>query len=354
MILITEFKIILKDCTIIEMHQALVYSHGIFIVTNSESFHWYQKEFKEIFSTKSSKILHFSFNPFLSPWSAGSKSTWSHHLNKMSSAIVIFIANFVHFPSFHFASFSLDKHGQERFLYWGECRESCPPGYYPEEGHTCQPCPDNCELCHSTHVCTRCVRGYFMVPSNHTCQKLECGQGKAALEPMQTKGAVPWMPQRLEYLPGAMVAPGWFLTTLHHKWGQWYLPCSLSPSICLDTIQGLRNAANHIHRRWTPVEGIWERYNGEKIRLEPSTIFSFPITSYETPGKISLISPCLGFFICDRESIACSVLACWQEPVRVSLLKMTWKYENVLGIYVLLLLFNSYLHCKKGIKKQHI
>ena len=102
------------------------------------------------------------------------------------------------------------------------------------------------------------------------------------------------------------------------------------------------------------MEGIWERYNGEKIRLEPSTIFSFPITSYETPGKINLISPCLGFFICDRESIACSVLACWQEPVRVSLLKMTWKYENVLGIYVLLLLFNSYLHCKKGIKKQHI
>ena len=142
MILITEFKIILKDCTIIEMHQALVYSHGIFIVTNSVSFHWYQKEFKEIFSTKSSKILHFSFNPFLSPWSAGSKSTWSHHLNKMSSAIVIFIANFVHFPSFHFAPFSLDKHGQERFLYWGECRESCPPGYYPEEGHTCQPCPE--------------------------------------------------------------------------------------------------------------------------------------------------------------------------------------------------------------------
>uniref|UniRef100_A0A4W2FNP8 Proprotein convertase subtilisin/kexin type 5 n=1 Tax=Bos indicus x Bos taurus TaxID=30522 RepID=A0A4W2FNP8_BOBOX len=75
-------------------------------------------------------------------------------------------------------SCGVDKHGQERFLYWGECRESCPPGYYPEEGHTCQPCPDNCELCHSTHVCTRCVRGYFMVPSNHTCQKLECGQGE--------------------------------------------------------------------------------------------------------------------------------------------------------------------------------
>ncbi|KAI4573512.1 hypothetical protein MJT46_004752 [Ovis ammon polii x Ovis aries] len=75
-------------------------------------------------------------------------------------------------------SCGVDKHGRERFLYWGECRESCPPGYYPDEGHTCQPCPDNCELCHGTHVCTRCVHGYFLVPSNHTCQKLECGQGE--------------------------------------------------------------------------------------------------------------------------------------------------------------------------------
>ena len=252
------------------MHQALVYSHGIFIVTNSESFHWYQKDFKEIFSNKSSKILHFSFNPFLSPWSAGSKSTWSDLLNKMSSAIVIFIANFVHFPSFHFAPFSLDKRGRERFLYRGECRESCPPGYYPDEGHICQPCPDNCELCHSTHICTRCVRGYFMMPSNHSCQKLECGQGKAALEPLQTKGAVPWgAPETWAsiYL-GAMVTPGWLPTTLHNKWGQQYLPCSLSPRVSLDTIQGLRHAANHIHRRWTPVEGLWERYNAEKIRLE--------------------------------------------------------------------------------------
>ncbi|KAB0368883.1 hypothetical protein FD755_019917 [Muntiacus reevesi] len=72
-------------------------------------------------------------------------------------------------------SCGVDKRGRERFLYWGECRESCPPGYYPDEGHICQPCPDNCELCHSTHVCTRCVRGYFMMPSNHSCQRLECG-----------------------------------------------------------------------------------------------------------------------------------------------------------------------------------
>lgn len=75
-------------------------------------------------------------------------------------------------------SCGVDKHGQERFLYWGECRERCPRGHYADEGHTCQPCPDNCELCHSPHFCIRCVHGYFMVPANHTCQKLECRQGE--------------------------------------------------------------------------------------------------------------------------------------------------------------------------------
>ncbi|XP_078293059.1 proprotein convertase subtilisin/kexin type 5 isoform X2 [Panthera onca] len=75
-------------------------------------------------------------------------------------------------------SCGVDKHGQERFLNQGECWESCPAGYYPAEGHTCLPCPDNCELCHNAHICIRCAGGYLLVPTNHTCQKLECGQGE--------------------------------------------------------------------------------------------------------------------------------------------------------------------------------
>ncbi|XP_006996032.2 proprotein convertase subtilisin/kexin type 5 isoform X1 [Peromyscus maniculatus bairdii] len=71
-----------------------------------------------------------------------------------------------------------DKHGRERFLYQGECRESCPVGHYPAKGRACLPCPDNCELCYNPHVCTRCMSGYFIVPTNHTCQKLECRQGE--------------------------------------------------------------------------------------------------------------------------------------------------------------------------------
>ncbi|XP_026896820.1 proprotein convertase subtilisin/kexin type 5 isoform X1 [Acinonyx jubatus] len=75
-------------------------------------------------------------------------------------------------------SCGVDKHGQERFLYQGGCWERCPVGYYPAEGHTCLPCPDNCELCHNARICVRCTGGYFLVPTNHTCQKSACGQGE--------------------------------------------------------------------------------------------------------------------------------------------------------------------------------
>ncbi|XP_032146778.1 proprotein convertase subtilisin/kexin type 5 isoform X1 [Sapajus apella] len=78
----------------------------------------------------------------------------------------------------HCTSCGADNYGREHFLYQGECRDSCPDGHYPTGGNTCLPCPDNCELCHSAHVCTRCMRGYFIAPTNHTCQKLECGQGE--------------------------------------------------------------------------------------------------------------------------------------------------------------------------------
>uniref|UniRef100_A0A8C2YIS2 Proprotein convertase subtilisin/kexin type 5 n=1 Tax=Chinchilla lanigera TaxID=34839 RepID=A0A8C2YIS2_CHILA len=71
-----------------------------------------------------------------------------------------------------------DKHGRERFLYQGECRENCPAGHTPAEGHACLPCPDNCELCHNPHICTRCMSGFILGPTNHTCQKLECGRGE--------------------------------------------------------------------------------------------------------------------------------------------------------------------------------
>lgn len=123
------------------------------------------------------------------------------------------MADFVYFLSFCCPSNWSDKHGQEHFLYQGECRESCPAGHYSAKGHICLPCPDNCELCHNPRVCTRCTSGYFLVPTNHSCQKLECGQGKVVLTPLPNtrrweEGLYPVCPRDLNYTNpvGTMVA----------------------------------------------------------------------------------------------------------------------------------------------------
>ncbi|KAM9206534.1 proprotein convertase subtilisin/kexin type 5-like [Dugong dugon] len=72
---------------------------------------------------------------------------------------------------------SRDKLRRQRVLFQGECREHCPVGHYPAPQHTCLPCPDHCALCQGPHVCKRCADGYFLLPTNHTCRKLECAQG---------------------------------------------------------------------------------------------------------------------------------------------------------------------------------
>lgn len=121
------------------------------------------------------------------------------------------MVNCVHFPfcccccSF---SLSSDMQGQERFLFWGECRESCPAGHHPAEGQVCLPCPDNCELCHSADICTRCTNGYFMASTNHTCQKLECGPGKAALGPLPCPRR--WQEKLYPYVSHTLELSSWF------------------------------------------------------------------------------------------------------------------------------------------------
>lgn len=138
------------------------------------------------------------------------------------------MVNFVHFSFFYFPSICSDKYGQERFLYQGECWESCPPGHYPGEGHTCLPCPDSCELCHNAHICIRCMGGYFLVPTNHTCQKLVCGQGKSALSHCLIPGGsmrsyTPGCPRGLSCLPGFNVGTWDDFMWLYAQWGQWWL-----------------------------------------------------------------------------------------------------------------------------------
>ncbi|XP_074062783.1 proprotein convertase subtilisin/kexin type 5 isoform X2 [Macrotis lagotis] len=70
-----------------------------------------------------------------------------------------------------------DKLGKERFLYMGECWESCPAGYHHSD-NTCLSCPENCEFCSSSSYCTQCLQGYYILPTNNTCQKLECKEGE--------------------------------------------------------------------------------------------------------------------------------------------------------------------------------
>ncbi|NWR75520.1 PCSK5 convertase, partial [Centropus unirufus] len=69
----------------------------------------------------------------------------------------------------------IDRRGMERFLYHGECRESCPPGHYHSE-HTCVACSSHCEVCLNSSHCKRCFRGYYL--TQNTCQKLNCREGE--------------------------------------------------------------------------------------------------------------------------------------------------------------------------------
>ncbi|XP_064032778.1 proprotein convertase subtilisin/kexin type 5 isoform X1 [Pogoniulus pusillus] len=68
-----------------------------------------------------------------------------------------------------------DRRGIERFLYHGECRESCPPGHYHSD-NTCVSCPGHCEMCVNSSHCKRCFRGYQLI--QNICQKHNCKEGE--------------------------------------------------------------------------------------------------------------------------------------------------------------------------------
>ncbi|NXV23312.1 PCSK5 convertase, partial [Cepphus grylle] len=68
-----------------------------------------------------------------------------------------------------------DRRGIERFLYHGECRDSCPPGHYHSD-HNCVACSGHCEVCLNTSHCKRCFRGYYL--TQNICQKHSCREGE--------------------------------------------------------------------------------------------------------------------------------------------------------------------------------
>ncbi|XP_058024045.1 proprotein convertase subtilisin/kexin type 5-like, partial [Ahaetulla prasina] len=70
-----------------------------------------------------------------------------------------------------------DKKGHMRFLYLGECRKSCPLGFYPSEANsTCAPCFEHCQECLNQTSCERCLEGYSLI--NNSCQEHKCKKGE--------------------------------------------------------------------------------------------------------------------------------------------------------------------------------
>ncbi|CAI5786880.1 convertase subtilisin kexin type 5 isoform X2 [Podarcis lilfordi] len=81
-----------------------------------------------------------------------------------------------------------DKKGNTRFLYLGECRESCPLGHYSsEEENTCLPCFEHCEVCPDQTMCERCFDGYYL--AENSCQKHKCRKGEA--EELDSEDCIP-------------------------------------------------------------------------------------------------------------------------------------------------------------------
>ncbi|TSL97355.1 Proprotein convertase subtilisin/kexin type 5 [Bagarius yarrelli] len=75
-------------------------------------------------------------------------------------------------------SCSRDKFGVERFLFDGECVESCPLSRYISAGSKCEPCAPNCKDCTSATHCVYCASAFY--PKDGACVKLECVDGEVA------------------------------------------------------------------------------------------------------------------------------------------------------------------------------
>lgn len=69
-----------------------------------------------------------------------------------------------------------DKFGMDRYLFHGQCMDSCPEAYFHTQQKTCEACPEHCQLCTSATRCVKCGPSYYL---NHgACARLECGEGQ--------------------------------------------------------------------------------------------------------------------------------------------------------------------------------
>uniref|UniRef100_A0A673CDE4 Proprotein convertase subtilisin/kexin type 5a n=1 Tax=Sphaeramia orbicularis TaxID=375764 RepID=A0A673CDE4_9TELE len=68
-----------------------------------------------------------------------------------------------------------DKFGMERYMYEGQCVDTCPSAFYHTK-ESCEPCSDHCRLCSSSTRCLKCNSSYYL--SDGACTRLECGEGE--------------------------------------------------------------------------------------------------------------------------------------------------------------------------------
>lgn len=69
-----------------------------------------------------------------------------------------------------------DKFGTDRYLFQGQCVDSCPEAHFHTQQKTCEACPEQCQLCSSASRCLKCSPPYYL---NHgVCTRLECGEGQ--------------------------------------------------------------------------------------------------------------------------------------------------------------------------------
>ncbi|KAL2100373.1 hypothetical protein ACEWY4_004767 [Coilia grayii] len=74
------------------------------------------------------------------------------------------------------SSCDTDKFGMDRYLFQGQCVDSCPEAHFHTAEKTCEACPQQCQLCTSASRCLKCSPSYYL---NHgVCTRLECGEGE--------------------------------------------------------------------------------------------------------------------------------------------------------------------------------
>ncbi|XP_063753552.1 proprotein convertase subtilisin/kexin type 5-like [Eleginops maclovinus] len=88
------------------------------------------------------------------------------------------IHNFYSTTTFFTFVVPLDKFQVARYLFYNQCRDVCPEGFFHSKWKRCEACPAECIICSSTEHCLQCSPGHQL--RNNKCVPLECNAGQVA------------------------------------------------------------------------------------------------------------------------------------------------------------------------------